>query len=452
MATKTRARRRRRRPAAEGDATPSRRGGEHAARPGGEETDGDAAGKGAIFLPPDLADGVVRHLGALESASFAAVCRSWAAIVSRKLADPAPHLLAFQPARAHRRGVIIPVPLDGGDAAARRRASPTPALSLRRVTHETQCVGATATGRLVLVSGLRTTLLNPLTGASRRIKKFSGYSTHRQRWVYWQRRQTVPVVPIGGDSFFHVGVEEVGIWRAEDDEWTARRAEYADSVLMAVLCGDSVYALGTQGFVLRIAMPTLHATPLAVPSLRVRDKNHTALDGSLSKGYLVEAGGEVFFVWPLFSTTEATRDKGYVVGARYRHQGRGDFVVRFVRSKVDGEVVTTLCGFEVYRLDMAEMRWVEQEGLPGDVALFVSRWSSFPVRASEKGCVSNCVYFVCDEGEGNTWGAFSLGERRMLFEHAIGPGSYKERLWFYPRTRDPGLDDLERRLEEIGYL
>ncbi|OEL31248.1 hypothetical protein BAE44_0007729 [Dichanthelium oligosanthes] len=199
----------------------------------------------------------------------------------------------------------------------------------------------------------------------------------------------MPVVPLGGDSFFQAGCDKVGIWRAEDVRWTVRHVDHAESLRMAVLCGGSLYVLDTNGYVLKIGLPSLHATEVAAPSLR--DKYHMDLAGALEKGYLVEAYGEVLFVWPLFTT---------------RRVGHGG---------------------DAYR--------VEEDQLAGDVALFVSRWSSLSVRASEKGCVSNCVYFVCDEGAGNTWGAFSLGERRMVFEHAIGAASYKERLWFYPTAQ-----------------
>lgn len=203
---------------------------------------------------------------------------------------------------------------------------------------------------------------------------------------------------------------------------------------MAALCGDSVYALDAMGCVFKIELPSFQATELDVPSLR--DKYHTALAGAVDKGYLVEAGGEVLFVWPLFTTSR-------VRGKRELFDDDGEDDDYFFDD------VTRLCGFDVYKLDMEEMRWVEEDRLAGDdVALFVSRWSSFSVRASEKGCVSNCVYFVCDEGPGNTWGAFSLGERTMLFDHAIGAASYR----FYPCPKEPGLEEMNRRLHEIGYL
>ncbi|RCV32156.1 hypothetical protein SETIT_6G235300v2 [Setaria italica] len=278
-------------------------------------------------------------------------------------------------------------------------------------------------------------LFNPVTGTFRRIKKFPGEP---------HPASPVPVVPlgVGGDSFFHAGRNEVGVWRAEDDKWTVRHVGYAVSLRMAALCGGSVYALDTEGYTFKIELPSLYATKVAAPSLR--DKHHTALAGAVEKGYLVEAGGKILFVWPLYTTS--------------RVRGKRDFDPElFDSDDDDGEDdyffddVTTLSGFDVYRLDMEEMRWVEDR-LAGDVALFVSRWSSFSVRASEKGCVSNRVYFVCDEGAGNTWGAFSLAERRMLFEHAIGAGIYKERLWFYLSPKEPDQEDMDRRLDEIGYI
>ncbi|RLM60198.1 hypothetical protein C2845_PM14G20070 [Panicum miliaceum] len=413
---KTRSRRQQRLPDVDANAMPI--SGEHAGR---EQTGCEVPGEGTVSLPLHLLDDILWHLSALESARFAAVCKSWAGIASRRLADPAPHLFAFRSTAAHRRGEIIAVPLGGeSDSSRHGRARATPAhRALQRVTRKTECLGATASGRLVLANSRRTVLFNPVTGTFRRIKKVPGVSYDSYAV------NPMPVVPLGGDSFFHAGGSQVGIWRAEDDRWTVQHVDIrpAESLRMAVLCGDSLYVMDNNGYVYKIKLPTLHTTEVAVRNLSY--KYHTALAGAaIEKGYLVEAGGEVLFVWPLYTTS--------------RVRGKRDFDPELFASDDDDDDdgedddyfddVTTLSGFDVYKLDMEQMQWVEKDRLAGDVALFVSRRSSFSVRASEKGCVSNCVYFVCDEGAGNTWGAFSLGERRMLFEHAIGAASYRERL------------------------
>ncbi|CAL5004886.1 unnamed protein product [Urochloa decumbens] len=404
---------------------------------------GDAsAGKvTAVSLPPHLVDCIPWYLSAVDSARLAAVCKSWSVIAARRLADPAPHLFAFRSTSTHRRGDIITAVPAAGEFASSRHVAPAHP-ELRRVTRRTGCLGATAGGRLVLANTRRTVLFNPVTGTFRRIKKFPGKPLPH-------RVSPMPVVPLAGDSFFHAGRNKVGVWHAEDDTWTARHIDYAESLRMAVLCGVGVFALDTEGYVFMIDLTTFYATKVPVPSLL--DKDHTALTGAVEKGYLVEAAGEVFFVWPLFTTSR--------VRAKHRDFDPELFVFSDDEDD-DGEDddyffddVTRLSGFDVYRLDISGMRWVGVDRLGGDVALFVSRWSSFSVRASEKGCVSNCVYFVCDEGAGNTWGAFSLGERSMLFEHDIGAGgSYKERLWFYPSLKEPGQEDVGRRLDEIGYI
>ncbi|KAF8653901.1 hypothetical protein HU200_062037 [Digitaria exilis] len=431
MSKKTRSQRQQKGPDA--DATPIRT----------EETGSEASGKDVVYLPPHLVDGgILWYLSALESARFANVCKPWSHIVARRLADPSPHLFAFRSTATHRRGEVIAVPL-GSSSSRHVDARATPAhVAVRRVTRRTECVGATASGRLVLANSRRTVLFNPVTGTFHRINKVTGLSYN------YYTVKPMPVVPLAGDDSFFLASGDsgkVGIWSAADGKWTVGHVEHAESFRMAALCGDSVYAMDAMGSVFKVELPSFHATELAVPSLR--DEHHMAVE----KGYLVEAGGEVLFVCPLFTTT--------------RVRGKRDFDPELFSSGEDdgGEEddddyffddVARLSGFEVYRLDMAEeMRWVKEDRLAGDdVALFVSRWSSFSVRASEKGCVSNCIYFVCDEGAGNTWGAFSLGERTMLFEHAIGDGSYKERLWFYPNPKEPGIEDMNRRLDEIGYI
>ncbi|TVU04725.1 hypothetical protein EJB05_47856, partial [Eragrostis curvula] len=463
MAKKTRSRRqrqrRRRRPAAEGDEAMPSTGEEaaatHAVREETEEDDDVSSKVAVVVLPPHLVDGIVWYLGALESARLAVVCKSWAAIVSRRLADPAPHLFAFRSTATHRRGAIVEVRLGGGrdgDAAAPsssysgRRGNATgggvvtPAhRALGRVTRRTECVGATPSGRLVLVNSRRTVLFNPVTGTFRRITKFPGPG--------YYHHNPIPVVPIpgggggGGDSFFLAGWNDVGLWHADGDEWTVRNVGNAAELLrMAVLCGGSVFAVDADGYIFQISLPTLDFTKLN-DVLSLLDKYGTALAGAVEKGYLVEAGGAVHFVWPLFTTRRVAKrdiDPDLLDSDDSDSDGNEDDDYFY-------EDVTYVCGFDVYRLDMAEAKWEKLASLAGDHALFVSRWSSFGARASEKGCVSNCVYFVCDDGDGDTWGAFSLAQRRMLFENAIGNGSYKERLWFYPRAREPGSDEIDRR-------
>ena len=437
---KTRSRRQQQRlPGVDANAMPI--SGEHAGREQ-TQTGSEVPAEGTVSLPLHLIDDILWHLSALECARLAAVCKSWACIASRRLADPAPHLFAFRSTATHRRGEVIAVPLGGGsDPSLHAGARPTPAhRALRKVTHNTECAGATASGRLVLFSSRRTVLFNPVTGTSRWISKVPGVS-YASYAVH-----PMPVVPLGGDSFFHAGRNHVGIWRPEEDTWTVQHVgPHAGSraLRMAVLCAGSLYAMDADGYVLKVELPSLHTAGVAVRSLRY--KYREALAGAaIDKGYLVEAGGEVLFVWPLYTyTTTRVRGKRRDLDSEFSSSSDDDDGDREDDDDYFFDDVTaTLNGFDVYRLDMEEMQWVEEDGLAGDVALFVSRRSSFSVPASEKGCVSNCVYFVCDEGAGNTWGAFSLGERRMLFENAIGAAGYRERLWFYPGSKEPGLEDM----------
>ncbi|OEL31251.1 hypothetical protein BAE44_0007732 [Dichanthelium oligosanthes] len=152
-------------PDADADATPI--SGEHAARAGREEAGSEASGEDAVSLPAHLVDGILCYLSPLESARVATVCKSWAGIVSHRLADPAPHLFAFRSTATHRRGEIIAVPRGGEPAVSSRHggARVTPAhRALQRVTRKTECLGATASGRLVLANSRCTVLFNPVTG------------------------------------------------------------------------------------------------------------------------------------------------------------------------------------------------------------------------------------------------------------------------------------------------
>jgi hypothetical protein len=396
-----------------------------------EQDGGDASGKAAALLPRHLIDEMVWYLGTLESARLAVVCKSWAATVSLRLSNPAPHIFAFRATATHRRGVIIEAPRVAG--SSRLRASTTPAHRLLgRVTRRTSCLGATAGGRLVLANTSRTVLFNPVSGTFRRVKKFPAA----------ERGNEMPVVPLGGgDAFFHARWDRVGFWRPEDDEWRVKRVGYAESLRMAALCGGSVFALDAEGYVFRFALPTLDVTKLASVPILVDHYPSAFGGGGVGKGYLVEADGAVHFVWPVLGTRRVARrdvDPDDLLDSDGDFDEDDDYLYEDAR---------TVRGFEVYRLDVAEARWVELQSLAADRALFVSRWSSFSVRASEKGCAGNCVYFVCDEGDGKTWGAFSLAEGRILFEHDIGTGSYKERLWFYPRPRD----DMDSIADCIDY-
>uniref|UniRef100_A0A8R7QNQ8 KIB1-4 beta-propeller domain-containing protein n=1 Tax=Triticum urartu TaxID=4572 RepID=A0A8R7QNQ8_TRIUA len=122
--------------------------------------------------------------------------------------------------------------------------------------------------------------------------------------------------------------------------------------------------------------------------------------------HLLESDGSVLFVGPVLAPQEPTD-------------------------------LYTITGFEVYRLDVEEARWIKVERLAADRALFVSEQSSFTVRASEiPGCMSNCIYFVgeVDYYSWVTWGVYSMEERKVLFQQPVGgsPGMYEAARWFLP--------------------
>ncbi|KAJ1278924.1 hypothetical protein BS78_04G116200 [Paspalum vaginatum] len=388
----------------------------------GSSTDADAAGcgnaGGPVDLPLHLTEKILRCINPLESARIATVCKSWAATVSERLARPAPHLFISLPAdnTSDRRGLVVPI--DGGGA---RMAAAVRIPNRVRLadTNGLSCVGAMPSGHLAFANWWwgndnKLVLVNPITGARQSID------------VGEPRRN--PVLAAGdGDSFISVGADRLMLcWRAGGgEEWSKRTVEaaaahWAANLVSAAMCNGCFYMLDKGGYVFTVdvaAPPPLRMKKLPVASVFDRL-------GGAAKGQLLAADGEVLFVRPVLATREF---------------GRATILCRH-----DTGELHSIVGFEVYRLDVKDRRWTKVEKLAGDRTLFVSPESTFVVRSSEtEGCRSNCIYFVgkawycslCNRDDGNTWGIYSMEDRKVLYEHAVtGTGLCSRATWFLPNV------------------
>ncbi|KAL6888122.1 hypothetical protein ACP4OV_009148 [Aristida adscensionis] len=383
-------------------------------------------GDGGVELPLHLTEEILRCISPLQSARFATVCKSWAATVAARLARPVPHLFVYTaPSNASdRRGLIVPVRLDGGDA---RRLPPaaTPARVRSADTNGMRCVGATPGGRLAFASafGRSAVVVNPVTGAAESIEV---------GMPRWSRRDNALAVS-GTDALFSVDVDGIALWRRAGDgkAWSKQTvaADRTDDIWSAAYSDGCFYMLHLDGYMSKIdaaAAPPLRAEELPVANLfhqLVRADADADGGGAIGAGHLLESDGEVLFVAQLVADDK--QDAAFVF---CEHQ-RG---------------FSSIVGFRVYKLDGdgEGRRWARVARLGGDRAVFVSPESSFTVRASETaGCRSNCIYFVgnsrfchdCNRSAGTTWGVYSMDDRRVLFEHAATqPGPCSAALWFLP--------------------
>ncbi|CAN6231199.1 unnamed protein product [Urochloa humidicola] len=355
--------------------------------------------------------------------------------------NPVPHLLVTEvfytppshnPCAFNRRGAVLSVPLDGDAATAARYTSAPIRCRGRLADLYRRCMSFLGTtprgGRLAFVGSRGVFLVNPVTDA------LQGFNT----MGYCQNAVLAAGASGGGgDCGIFVSLGAVlappVLWRLEDDgeRWSecplAATGEQTGDVVAAVSCGGGTcgcvyYLLHEDGSVSTVDAdepPPLRVEKLPVASLLEQFSGGETLAG---EGHLLECGGEVLYVRKLVAVRE--------IAAPFC--AHAEFV--------------GVVGFEVYRLDVAARRWVKVERLPGDTAIFVSPQSAFAVRASETAAVAgrvmgNCVYFVgesrccfvCGVYGGSTWGAYSMEERKVLFEHAVhSRGGRTEALWFLP--------------------
>ncbi|CAL5022698.1 unnamed protein product [Urochloa decumbens] len=397
---------------------------------------------GPAELPLHLTEKILYGISPLATARLATVCKSWAAAVSERLARPVPHLFVNLPPDINcsgRRGAVVSVSLDAGGGGH------PPAVIPSRVrladTNGLRCVGALPSGHLAFANfcWCETTVLlvNPVTGARRTV--------HVDRL-----RQINPVLAAGGgadsDSFISVGdAGELLIWRRRttagaggEEKWSKSAAAASGHRTYAITsvasCNGCFYMMDWEGNVFAV-------DAAAPPPLRVEKVTAASLfeqfslappcpSAAAAMGHLVECGGEVLFVRRVLLASSKKDDD---------HRG----VLAFCDHDVDDHHPSVV-GFEVYRLDVAGRRWTEVRKLAGDRALFVSQGSSFAVRSSEtEGCRSNCIYFLdekrycalCNRDDGNTWGVYSMEDRKVLFKHAItGDGACSSATWFLPRV------------------
>ncbi|CAL4970085.1 unnamed protein product [Urochloa decumbens] len=349
----------------------------------------------------------------------------------------APHLLVTEvfytppshnPCAFNRRGAIISVPLDGDVVTAARYTSAPIRRRGRLADLHRRCMsflGAAPRGRLAFAGSRGVFLVNPVTDA------LQGFYT----MGYCQNA----VLAAGGGCGIFVSLGAVlappALWRLDDcgKRWSecplAATGEQTGDVVAAVSSGKGCfyYLLHEDGSVSRVDAgepPPLRMEKLPVASLVDHFVSPPRGESLAREGHLLECDGEVLFVRKLLAVKE-------IAAPFCTH---AEFVA--------------VAGFEVYRMDVAARRWEKVERLPGggDTAIFVNPESAFAVRASDTtaaagGMMGNCVYFVgesrccftCGVYGGSTWGAYSMGDREVLFEHAVeSRGGRTEALWFLP--------------------
>ncbi|XP_020153464.1 uncharacterized protein [Aegilops tauschii subsp. strangulata] len=379
-----------------------------------EPADGGDAASGTIGgLPFHLTEEILRCVSPLDSVRLATVCRSWAATISERLARPTPHLFALEVLHEHPRGAIFSVPVDDNE-----EDSPAPAMPAMGWHAECfELCGASSSGSLSFVNGSHVLLVNPVTGASGSVQISASIS------------RTGPKLCTGAEAFFitefHRGVS---LWWWCSDEWSEQKLllpqgfEIYHAIALSAYSGGVLYALEFSGLV--YTMDTQAPLPWRLTRLRAPSilEQYSPIFGYrfIRNCHLLESEDEVMFVGPVFATKEPGCPK-------------------------------SICGFEVYRLDVHGARWVKVERLAGEQALFVSDQSSFALHASEvPGCMSNCIYFVgdVDECSFSTWGIYSMEERKVLFQSPVGglPGKYKAARWFFPGVVMP----LARQCTNLG--
>ncbi|TVU12811.1 hypothetical protein EJB05_46472, partial [Eragrostis curvula] len=379
-------------------------------------------------LPLEVTEKILCCISLLESARLATVCKSWASTVSARLTIP--HIFLYTPrddANSDRCGHIVSVALDGTIGAAARHPPLSATVRSRVRSEDTkglQCIGATPSGRLAFKNwwSLRLPLVNPVTGAVSEDIRI--------------RQQRRVVVVAGGrrDSFLSSKDDNKLVLNWQDGagrRWTSQTlrtapARQIDKIVSVASCNGCFYALHKNGDVWKIddTVPgplVIDETVPAVEGLIDDDDQHFVPRATyLTNGHLLESDGEVLFVRRLLIVSK-------------------EVACPFCNHSLFDSVNV---GFEVYRLDAKDRRWDKVGKLAGDRALFVSPASSFAVRASEMvGCMSNCVYFIkkkrycslCEADEGNTWGVYSMEERKVLFEYVFTePGSCSAAMWFVP--------------------
>ncbi|CAN6251103.1 unnamed protein product [Urochloa humidicola] len=355
--------------------------------------------------------------------------------------NPVPHLLVTEvfytppshnPCAFNRRGAVLSVPLDGDAATAARYTSAPISRRGRLADLYRRCMsflGATPRGGRLAFAGSRGVfLVNPVTDA------LQGFNT----MGYCQNAVLAAGASGGGgDCGIFVSLGAVlappVLWRLEDDgeRWSecplAATGEQTGDVVAAVSCSGKgccfYYLLHEDGSVSRVdggEPPPLRVEKLPVASLLEHFSGGETLAGE--EGHLLECDGEVLYVRKLLALRE--------IAAPFC--AHAEFV--------------GVVGFEVYRLDLAARRWAKVERLPGDTAIFVSPQAAFAVGAlgeevAAGRVMGNCVYFVgesrccfvCGVYGRSTWGAYSMEERKVLFEHAVeSRGGRTEALWFLP--------------------
>ncbi|KAF7099425.1 hypothetical protein CFC21_101055 [Triticum aestivum] len=293
--------------------------------------DGDAASGTIGSLPFHLTEKILGCISPLESVRFAAVCRSWAEIISERLARPTPHLFALEVLDEGLRGAIFSIPIDDGGEDSPAPVVPARLPSTVSDAKHFELCGVLPSGRISFAYKSSLVLVNPATGAVR------GIQTYAHRIMY----PTEPMFCSGAEAFF-IGQSfgrNFSLWWCTEGEWSERKlllpedlkcaddidlVAYSDGVFYAMQIFGSTYTIDT-----RAPMPW-RLTRLSVPSIREQ-----LGDRFIRNFHLLESEGEVMFVVRVLATQEPAYSNSFG-------------------------------GYEVYRLDVEGARWVKVERLAGE--------------------------------------------------------------------------------------
>ncbi|TVU12810.1 hypothetical protein EJB05_46470, partial [Eragrostis curvula] len=228
-----------------------------------------------VDLPLHLTEKILCCIGPLESARLATVCKSWAAVVSDRLAArPVPHLFVCTTTPENKPGscgLIVSVSPDGS------AVSSIPARVRRADTNNQRCIASTPCGRLAYsrCGCASVVLVNPATGASQTIDLGVPLKPN-----------TTPVLVTGGASagnysFFcsDIGVDRLVLRRRaggkNGDDWTDIRTVAITApargstrtIQSAVECDGCFYVRHENNRDVSVIVATAQPQPLRMEAL-----------------------------------------------------------------------------------------------------------------------------------------------------------------------------------------
>lgn len=187
---------------------------------------------------------------------LAAVCRSWAATVSERLARPTPHLLALEvplgptsstcSSRQRRHGAIFSLPIDQEESPAPVMPARLPA-ALTHATDDIELSGALPCGDFSFADDNRVVLVNPVTGTLQSIEMYG------PRRRFEEEPQLRPAA--GAHALFVTEcLGSISLLWCEEERWFEEKLlrpevfRGCDAIRLAAYAGGIFYAMDYNGF------------------------------------------------------------------------------------------------------------------------------------------------------------------------------------------------------------